>query len=409
MNVSAQATNKAAAGERRDRFMAFVADEQAEAAVTEAARRLLLPFASIHRGNVQAAIRKLADTRSPKLLLVDLSDSELPLSDMSALADVCEPGVTVIAMGERNDVGLFRELIAGGVSDYLVKPITPELIQNALGKAVDGTAQQSQATIANKLGRLVAVVGARGGVGATTVAVNAAWHLSNEVKRRVALLDLDLQAGTTALYLDVDPSHGLREAIEDPNRIDSLFIERVATKVNDRLVILSGEEPLDSPVAMDVAGVQGLINELRQQFHYVVVDLPRAFSPATHYVLENASQVVVVTDLTLPAVRETARIMQLTTSNGARTGRIVVANKVGEYRAGLVTKEEFVRQTTQAIDHEIPFEPKAAAEAVLNGTPVVQTNGVMATSLQDLADRLSGRPSAAPSSSNRLTKLLRRR
>jgi pilus assembly protein CpaE len=312
-------------------------------------------------------------------------------------------------MGERNDVGLFRELIAGGVSDYLVKPITPELIQNALGKAVDGPAQQSHATIANKLGRLVAVVGARGGVGATTIAVNTAWHLSSEMKRRVALLDLDLQAGTTALYLDVDPSHGLREAIEDPNRIDSLFIERVATKVNDRLVILSGEEPLDAPVTMDVAGVQGLINELRQQFHYVVVDLPRAFSPATHHILENASQVVVVTDLTLPAVRETARIMQLTTSSGARASRIVVANKVGEYRSGLVTREEFVRQTTQAIDHEIPFEPKAAIEAVLNGVPVVQANGVLATSLQDLADRLSGRPKAAPRGNSRLTKFLRRK
>lgn len=409
MNVSAQASNKVAAGERRDRFMAFVADEQAEAAVTEAARRLLLPFASIHRGDMQAAIRKLTDARSPKLLLVDLSESELPLSDMNALADVCEPGVTVIAMGQRNDVGLFRELIAGGVSDYLVKPITPELIQNALAKAMDGTTQQSHSTIASKLGRLVAVIGARGGVGATTVAVNTAWHLSNEVKRRVALLDLDLQAGTTALYLDVDPSHGLREAIEDPNRIDSLFIERVATKVSDRLVILSSEEPLDAPVAMDVAGVETLINELRQQFHYVVVDLPRSFTPATHHVLESASQVVVVTDLTLPAVRETARILQATSGNGARAGRIVVANKVGEYRGGLVTKEEFVRQTTQGIDHEIPFDPKGAAEAVLNGMPIVQKAGALASSLQDLADRLSGRPSAPPSSSNRLTKFLRRK
>lgn len=408
MNVSVQANAKQ--GDRRDRFMAFVCDEQTEAAVTEAARRLVLPFASVQRGGIQAAIKKLGENRSPKFLLVDVSESELPLSDMGMLADVCEPGVNVLAIGARNDVGLFRDLLASGVSDYLVKPVTPELIQNALGKVVDvgGQPQSQPTTIAQKLGRLVTVMGTRGGVGASTIAVNCAWYLANEVKRRVALLDLDLQSGTTALYLDVDPSHGLREAIEDPNRIDSLFIERVATKAGERLVILSGEEPLELPVAMDVAGVQALIAELRQQFHYVVVDAPRQFNPVTQYVLEAASSLVLVTDLTLPAVRETTRILQLTNAQGTRASRIVVANRAGLYAGGLVTKDEFERQAGQGIDHEIPFDAKAVTESILGGQPIVQQNNAIAKSLQELTDRLTGRPNATVAANSWLNKLLRR-
>ena len=408
MNVSVQANAKQAA-DRRDRFMAFVSDDQAEAAVSEAARRLLLPFASVQRGGIQAAIKKLGENRSPKFLLVDLSDSELPLSDMNMLADVCEPGVTVIAMGSRNDVGLFRDLLASGVSDYLVKPVTPELIQNALGKIVETGQPQAQPTaIAQKLGRLVAVMGTRGGVGASTVAVNCAWFLANEVKRRVALVDLDLQSGTTALYLDVEPSHGLREALEDPTRIDSLFIERVATKAGERLIVLSGEEPLDLPVAMDVPGVEALIAELRQQFHYVVVDAPRQFGPVAKHILETASSLVLVTDLTLPAVRETTRILQLANAQGSRAGRVVVANKTGQYGAGLVTKDEFQRQTGHGIDHEIPFDAKAVTESLLNGQPIVQQTGAIAKSLQELMDRLTGRPNAPTGNGTWLNKLLRR-
>ena len=156
--------------------------------------------------------------------MVDLSDSELPLSDINSLADVCEPGVTVVAFGQRNDCGLFRDLLQHGVADYLVKPITPALLQKAILSASE---QSGVVKSSHKLGKLVAVTGTRGGVGSTTVATSVAWLIAHERRRRVALVDLDLQFGTVALSLDLEPSHGLREALENPNRIDGLFMDRV--------------------------------------------------------------------------------------------------------------------------------------------------------------------------------------
>jgi len=144
--------------EQREQFLAFVTDEDSNAVVDQVVGELMLPHASIRKGDVKEATRYLGENRSPRLLLIDLSGAELPLSEINALADVCEPGVTVIALGDRNDCGLFRDLLAHGVADYLVKPITPDLLQKAIMTATDQNAPvKGQA----KLGKLIAVAGAR--------------------------------------------------------------------------------------------------------------------------------------------------------------------------------------------------------------------------------------------------------
>ena len=197
--------------------------------------------ATITRGGIAKAIETLAAQRSPDMLIVDISGSDLPVSRIHSLAEVCEPGVTVVAIGDRNEIGLYRDLLHAGVTDYIVKPLTAQLVARVLtAKHHPGEVGM----ISRKLGTMVAVVGARGGVGTTTIAVNLAWHLADRQNRRAALLDLDLHHGNCAMALNVKPTSGLREALINPTRIDSTLLERVMAPVGERLFVLSGEEPL---------------------------------------------------------------------------------------------------------------------------------------------------------------------
>ena len=375
------------AREQRERFLAFVGDDESRDAVDHAVGELMIPNAAVRTGGVRDAIKHLSEQRSPKLLLVDLSASELPLNDINNLADVCEPGVTVIALGERNDVGLFRDLISHGVADYLVKPLTPALVQRAILASGEQTATARHAT---KLGKLIAVIGARGGVGATTVATSCAWLMANERKRRVALIDLDLQFGTVALALDLEPSHGLREALENPNRIDSLFMDRVMVQHSDKLFVLSAEEAPDEGLLLDYAALELLITELRTKFHFVVVDLPRTPSTCSHYVLQTATELVLVTDLSLAGMRDTMRLAGLMPGTNASCHVSVVANRVGEHKQGEMPRAEFEKGIGRKVEFLLPFDPRTVAAATNFGQPVAAGKGPVARGLRDIAERIGG-------------------
>ncbi|MCB1993113.1 MAG: hypothetical protein KDG49_16800, partial [Geminicoccaceae bacterium] len=286
-------------------FTAYVVDDASREIIDQVARELVIPRASIRKGSIRTAIDALGQQRSPKILIVDLSNSELPLSDVNELAEVCEPGVTVIAIGDRNDVGLFRELLNSGVSDYLVKPLSTALVQRSLLATVDGEARARQT---NRLGRLVATVGTRGGVGTTMLATSLAWTIANDRRRRVALLDLDLQFGSVALALDLEPTHGLREALENAGRIDSLYIDRTMARYSDTLFVLSAEEEIGDAVDIDPRALELLVSELRNKYHYLIADLPEPMSPMAQGIVQNATHLVLVTDLSLAGMRDTLRI-----------------------------------------------------------------------------------------------------
>ena len=161
------------------------------------------------------ATKALDGTGSPNILVIDLSGVDFELAAMEALANVCEPNVRVIAVGERNDIVLYRRLKSIGVAEYLYKPVTQEYFEQAL-REVSGRASQRPKA---RLGKLVAAVGAGGGVGTTTLSVNLASHLSTVSRRRVALLDLDLFSETTSLLLNTVPNAALCEALITPSAL----------------------------------------------------------------------------------------------------------------------------------------------------------------------------------------------
>ncbi len=387
--TTAVANTEERSTEQREQFLAFVADSDTYAVVDQVVGEMMLPHASIRQGGVKEAVKHLGEQRSPKLLLIDVASSDLPLSDINSLADVCEPGVTVVAIGERNDCGLFRDLLQHGVADYLVKPITPALLQ----KAILAATEQSGVVKSNsKLGKLVAVSGTRGGVGATTIATSVAWLIAQERRRRVGLVDLDLQYGTVALSLDLEPSHGLREALENPNRIDGLFMDRVLIQHSERLFVLSAEESPDEMLLLDYGAIELLMTELRNKFHYVVVDVPRAANACTQQVLQSATDLILVTDLSLAGMRDTMRITGMMPTTNASCTTTLVVNRVGEHKQGEMPRAEFEKGVGRKLDLMLPFDAKTVAAATNFGQPVAAGKGAVAIGLRELTERLCGPP-----------------
>jgi len=385
--MSSAAVKESVAAEERSQFRAFVRDDETRKVVDQVLADLMIPQASIHKGGIVEAIELLGANRSPRLLVVDISDIDLPLSAINDLAEVCEPGVTVVAIGDRNDVGLFRDLVSRGISDYLVKPITPALLQRSLLAAAEGASGPRQTS---RLGRLIAVIGTRGGVGATMFAANCAWDIANRRRRRVAVVDLDLQFGSVGLALDLEPSQGLREALENPSRIDGLYLERAMVRQSETLFVLSAEEPLDETLLPDPAAVDLLLKELRSKFHYVVVDLPRTVSPCWQYVLQSVSNLIVVTDLSLAGMRDTLRVMALLPSSNAACQLTIVANRVGEHRQGEISRAEFEKGIGRPLDVVVPFDGRTVAAAVNVGQPIATTKTSAAKAIAAIADQLCG-------------------
>ncbi|HMD65380.1 MAG TPA: AAA family ATPase [Stellaceae bacterium] len=380
-------TNRLPGG--RAPLLAFVSDAATEKALRECLTQLSLANGMIMRGGIAKAIDTLGTERSPNNLIVDISGIDLPISQVHDLAEVCEPGVTVIAIGNRNEIGLYRDLLHAGVTDYIAKPLTPQLIARALNQR---TGVGDASPIQKKLGTMTALIGARGGVGTTTLAVNLAWHLANRQSRRVALVDLDLQTGDCALALNVKPSPGLREALVNPTRIDSTLLERVMTPVGHRLFVLSSEEPLRDDLEITAEAVGTLVGALREQFHYVIVDVPRI--PATPYrrVLDTADFRIIVGDQTLRSVRDIVRLRDVLGEGNGKQRNGFVVNRYGEGGRHAVTLQEMRHVLGLQPRTVIPFLPTLFAAAT-NGTRVAAARrGKVTDAIAALVLELSGRP-----------------
>ena len=293
----------------RDPFTAFVCDD--------AAADMLRPIAvehgwspeKVNKGGLRNAVQSLSVSASPNILFVDLSESADPLNDINALAEVCEPGTIVIAAGTVNDVRLYRDLVASGIHDYLLKPFSADQLRDTFAHAqtiLSGPRGEAQA---DKPHIMAAVIGVRGGVGASTIATSLAWLLGEKARRTTALLDLDVHFGTGALALDLEPGRGLTDAIENPSRIDGLFIERAMVRANERLSVLSAEAPINQPLVTDGSAFFQLQEEMRNAFESTVLDLPRHMLIQHPHLVHDAHVAVVVSQLTLAATRDTIRVL----------------------------------------------------------------------------------------------------
>lgn len=381
----------------REPFVAFVCDETTAEALRPIAIEQGWNPEKVNKGGLRNAVQTLSVSASPNVLFVDLSESGDPLNDINALAEVCEPGTVVIAAGQVNDVRLYRDLVASGIQDYLLKPLNPDMLREAFVQAQTVlNAPKLADPSSDRPHCAVAVIGTRGGVGASTLATSLSWLLSEKAGRNTALLDLDVHFGTGALALDLEPGRGLTDAIENPSRIDGLFIERAMVKASDKLAVLSAEAPINSPVMTDGAAFFQLQEEIRGAFECTVVDLPRTMLVNYPHLISDVQVAVLVTELTLAAARDAIRILSWFKSNAPHTQMIVVANRVQPGQLE-ISRKDFEGSIERRIDYTIPFDHKTAVQAAKLGKPLAEAGkGVKALApLSDMANKVIAYTDAA--------------
>ena len=376
----------------RDPFAAFICDETALDTLRPVVIEMGWQPEKCAKGGLRNAVQSLSVSASPNILMVDLSESGDPLNDINALAEVCEPGTVVIAVGQVNDVRLYRDLLASGIHDYLLKPLSAGQLRDSLTNAhAVFSAPKATDPDAAKRHISTAVVGTRGGVGASTLATSLAWLFSADHKLPTALLDLDVHFGTGALALDLEPGRGLTDAIDNPSRIDGLFIERAMIRANDNLAILSAEAPINSPLMTDGSAFVQLEEEFRHAFEMTVIDLPRNMLINFPHLLADVNVVVLATEMTLASARDTIRILSWLKTNASHAHPIIVANKV---QAGVaeISKADFEASIERKIDFNVAFDLKAASNAAKLGQTFADANRSSKASqtIRQIAERIIG-------------------
>jgi pilus assembly protein CpaE len=377
----------------REPFVAFVCDDTAVEAIRPVALELGWSPEKVNKGGLRNAVQTLSVSASPHILFVDLSESGDPLNDINALAEVCEPGTVVIAAGQVNDVRLYRDLVASGIQDYILKPLAPDLLRDAFGhaQAMLNAPRQAEAAV-ERPHCSVAVIGMRGGVGATTIATSLAWLISEKEGRSTALLDLDVHFGTGALSLDLEPGRGLTDAIENPSRIDGLFIERAMVKASEKLAVLSAEASINSPTVSDGTAFYQLQSEMRAAFEATVIDLPRGMLVQYPHLAADVQVAVIVTELTLASARDAIRILAWLKSNAPGTQVIVVGNKMptsGQYE---ISRKDFENTIERKVEYVLPYDQKLMVQAAKLGKSLAEAgkSSKSAAPLIELATQVLG-------------------
>jgi pilus assembly protein CpaE len=379
---------KTNAAGNRDPFTAYVCDDLTLDVVRSVCEEMGWQQEKAFKGGLRNAVQSLSVSASPQVLLVDLSESGDPINDINGLAEVCEPGTVVIAVGQVNDVRLYRDLMMSGLQDYLLKPVSPDALRDAISHAhMILNSPKNDEGSKDRPHLSVAVIGTRGGVGASTIATSLAWLYSERMGHPTGFLDLDVHFGTGALALDLEPGRGLTDAIDNPSRIDGLFIERAMIKANERLSILSAEAPISSPILTDGSAFFQLQEEFSAAFENSVIDLPRSMLIAYPHLLQAVNVVVVVCEFTLASARDAIRVLAWMKSNAPQCQTIVVANKV-QMGAMEISRKDFEGSIERKIDLIMPFDIKATGQSAKLGKPVAEAtrSSKLSASITALAD-----------------------
>ena len=378
----------------RIQVLAFVTDAESEAVLRLGLRAVGPEELIIHRGSSRSALASMRKMPTPRVLVVDISGDEQPMSALIALSEVVEPDVRVLVIGDRQDVDLYRQLTRTlGVAEYLYKPLNAEVVAQHFGPFV-ATASVTATNMQG--GRILAITGVCGGAGATTLAANLAWYLAMEIKRHTVLLDADLHTGTAAMLLGAKTGGGLRLALETPKRVDDLFMERIAEPASERLSVIAGEEKLTERPIIAEGAAQQLLQRLRQRYNYVVIDVP--LTPTAWYgeLLEMARQRVLVMEPTLQAVRDVLRAMALPTGAQQTRQSLIVLNKLGS--PGTMTRKQVEAALQHKVDVVVPYLPRVVNQAATMGTPAAAPRSGFRTAIRELAQEVAAVGSTGGSS-----------
>jgi pilus assembly protein CpaE len=368
---------------RPDRLtvLAFLGDPATEQVLRDGLGDLVANGLDIRRGTMRTAITAMAKLPTPEVLIVDITGEDQPLHTLGELSDVVEPGVRVLAIGDTDDVDFYRHITRGmGVMEYIFKPITREAVARHFAPLVT---RKTIGQDAARGGRVIAVMGARGGVGATTIAGNLAWMLGVTAKRHTVFLEADLHMGSGALLLGAKTGPGLRMALETPDRIDPLFVERATQPVAERLHVLASEEKLNAPLHYAPGAARRLIDALRVRYNFIIADVPFLPIPCNRELIEFAHHRVIVMDPSLASVRDTLRLLGLPNGPWQPQSPTIVLNRQG--RPGGLTRKQIEDALKVKVDVVISDLPKQLNESATFGEPAMNARGPFRQAIIELS------------------------
>src|SRR5947209_2606984 len=366
----------------RDRVVCFVNDELSAAALRKGLEGSNL---SIKRGTIRQAIRMLETDTELFALVTDISGIDDPFTELERLAGVCPPDVRVALIGESREITFYRELMEIGLTEYLPRPLTRDIVLDQLRPKLLGDVGPSAA---DRGGHVISMCGAQGGAGATSIAINLALQLAETTKAKVALLDLHLQNGETAVMLGVRPGPGLRIALENPMRADSLFLERAAIDINERVCLVSADEDLDAQLDITEAGVRHVLGLLRQRFNYIVVDVPVPFPPSIYPAIKLSRHVMVLLEGEVTGLRNAHALRAAVTNIAGKDRVFTLLNRAD--RPGGLPRATIVKALGAEPDMVIPDLGKGMTQAVNLGIPALKHVSALRGHLAPIVREIAG-------------------
>ncbi len=345
-------------------------------------RRLAKAHVSVHMGGVEAAVAHYQQNPTPNLIIAESSlPRENVLVQLDRLAEFCDPGTKVIVVGHVNDVELYRDLLKRGVSEYLVEPLAPMQLMEAVSNLYNNPETEP-------VGHVYAFIGAKGGVGSSTVCHNAAWALSEVLQANVVIADLDLAFGTTGLDFNQDPVQGIADALSSPERLDEVLLDRLLTKCSEHLSIFAAPVVLDRDYEISVAGCDQVIDVVRQNVPYVVVDLPHTWTAWTKSVLLQADEVIITAAPDLANLRNAKNIVDLMqqTRRNDNKPRLVM-NMVNMPKRPEISVKEFESALGLKAMSVIEFDSETFGQASNNGQMIeeLSVKAKAAAAFRDIA------------------------
>jgi pilus assembly protein CpaE len=377
------------------------------AAVKEAAadRRMARAHVTVEVGGLAKAVEFYREAATPNLILVEsFVATDRLLAGLDALAEVCDADTKVVVVGHVNDVELYRALIRRGVSEYLVAPVSPVLI-------IATVAGLYSSPSAKPLGRTIAFIGAKGGVGSSTVAHNVAHAIAGSLDSDVVIADLDLPFGTAGLDFNLDPAQGIAEAVEAPDRLDDILLDRLLARCSERLSLLAAPATLDRTYDFAPEAFVPVIDIAQSGLPAVVIDLPHGWTGWIRSTLVSADEIVLTVEPDLGNLRNAKNIADLLreTRRNDRPPRLVM-NRAGMPKRPEIKVEDFAEALGLVPEATIPFDPHLFGTAANNGQMVaeIDPNSPAVAAFEGIARAVTGRGAPAPARRGRRRPLLAR-
>ncbi|MEN3286458.1 MAG: pilus assembly protein CpaE [Bradyrhizobium sp.] len=360
------------------------------AAMVQAAgedRRLGKAHLRVQMGGMTAAVEAYRSAPTPNVILLETDVRTDILAGLDHLATVCDPGTRVVVVGRVNDVTLYRELVRRGVSDYVLAPVMPIDVVRSICNLFS-------APEAKAVGRIVAIVGAKGGVGASTIAHNVAWAIAKDLAMDSVVADLDLAFGTAGLDYNQDPPQGIADAVFSPDRVDTAFMDRLLSKCTDHLSLLAAPATLDRVYDFGAEAFDAIFDTLRATMPCIVLDVPHQWSGWTKRALIGADDILIVAAPDLASLRNTKNIFDLL--KAARPNDrmpLYCLNQVGIPKRPEINAGEFAKAIESQPIATIPFDPQIFGAAANNGQMIAEISANHKTTemFLQMAQRLTGR------------------